>query len=272
MSVVICQLAGQWADHWPALDRGLQYGDGLFETIRLNSRSEMPLRELHFERLHEGLQRLLFPSEILNRIAVSWSELEKPLACTGVKLLVSRGLSARGYAIPAHGDVNLQWQFFQAPAWRWSTAPAGLITGINAIRLGHQPLLAGLKHLNRLEQVLARQAFAPGWDECLMLDQDGLLVEGCMSNLYWMSDGEIFTPLLSRAGVNGVMRRWLAQRVTLREVAVGPEVLAGADLVFMSNALNGFVPVAVLDGQTLPRMAAAVARLQALQTELESCF
>ena len=272
MSSVICQLAGQWADHWPALDRGLQYGDGLFETIRLDSRGGMPLREYHFERLQQGLQRLYFPSQVLDQVILSWQQLSIPDGATGVKLLLTRGEAARGYAIPAIPAVNLQWQFFTSPEWRWKSKPEGLVTGVNPVRLGNQPLLAGLKHLNRLEQVLARQAFQPGWDESLMLDQDDLLVEGCMSNLYWIKNGTIFTPSLAKAGVNGVIRRWLSAQRSILETDARIDELYQADLVFMSNALNGLVPIAALDGQSLSQAPAALAELRALQSELEACF
>lgn len=277
MTSVTCLINGQLVSDWPALDRGLHYGDGLFETFRLDAGGEIPFWSWHQARLQEGVDRLFFPADTLDRILACLPEIATAARADGAsggKLLVTRGVGPRGYGIPVDTCVNLQWQLFQAPGWRWNRCSAGVQTGISPVRLALQPLLAGIKHLNRLEQVLARRTFADHWGEALLLDQSGSLVEGCMSNLFWIQNGCLFTPSLDGCGVNGVIRRWLSARVPSITVVANarPEVLMDAELVFMSNCLMGLVPVASIDEVFLTQGAAALAQLAAWQTELESWF
>lgn len=271
MNQVACQVAGQWVDHWPPLDRSVQYGDGLFETIRLDCKGNIPLWRLHAHRLQTGIERLSFPENTLYLIEQSWLSLARRPA-TAVKLLLSRGESVRGYAMPDPARVNIQWQFFVAPDWRWPVLAEGLLVGVNPVRLASQPLLAGIKHLNRLEQVLARAKFAPQWHESIMLDNNGCMVEGCMSNLFWFADGLCYTPPVDQAGVRGVVRSWLEEKFALVEKRMAPESLFETDLVFMSNCLMGLVPVNRIDGLPAPSDRKALDSLRVLQTELEACF
>ncbi len=133
------------------------------------------------------------------------------------------------------------------------TMRAGEKQGVKLCRvntaLGINPALAGLKHLNRLEQVLIKAELeAKEADEALVLDTAGLLVECCAANLFWRKGKQLFTPDLSGCGVAGVARQRLlrlAERLGYRvaQVRAAPETLDRADEVLISNALLPLLPV-----------------------------
>ncbi|MDO6681046.1 aminodeoxychorismate lyase [Oceanobacter sp. 5_MG-2023] len=277
MTRVLCRLAGQWQDDWPATDRGLHYGDGLFETMRLSA-GRIPLWPLHQARLQAGITALRFPSATMDDVLQALATLPEPQRLdrySAVKLLLSRGTGPRGYAIPEPTAINLQLHLFDAPQWRWSGLSAecpGLTIGVNPVRLGRQPRLAGLKHLNRLEQVLARAEFQPGWDESLMLDDQEQVIEGCYSNLIIRRGGQWLTPSLATSGVNGVVRQWLLQQLDVTVTGLSLDDIKQADALFMSNSLMGIVPVARMDTTSYAPTSEALDVMRVLQTRLESLF
>jgi 4-amino-4-deoxychorismate lyase len=230
-------------------DRGLHYGDGLFETMRVQRRT-VRLLDLHLERLLDGCRRLRInpPNERLLR-----SEIRSAVAAceAGIlKLIVTRGVGTRGYR-PSGTERATRILSLQP-------LPPGFIDAgldparlrICRMRLGSNPTLAGLKTLNRLESVIARMEWSdPRVWEGLMRDADGHIVCGTMSNLFLRRGSKLTTPLLDLCGVAGVMRRWVMKqsknlnlRLEQRRVEIAD--LAAADEVFMSNALVGIVPVA----------------------------
>lgn len=285
-----------WQQQPPVPDRGAEFGDGLFETIRLNRDFQAPLLALHWQRLLQGLVQLDFPIDTFQRCQQAWHDLmslpalqqlaEQPAYAGGVqlKLLVSRCANdlagpniARGYAKQSQQPANFTVLLRPAPVWLSPEQP--VTAGINPVRLASQPLLAGIKHLNRLEQVLARAQFQPGWQESLMLSSDGDVVEGCMSNLYLLEDQTLVTPLLEVAGVNGVVRRWLfneaaALGVRVTEGQIDLPRLYRADGLLFSNTLNGFSVCGQLDQHTFsgPGQAATQLLCQRLQHRLQSVF
>lgn len=252
-------------------DRALHYGDGLFETLRRDSLHRIPLWGFHLERLREGLFALNFPPASLEQVVVALSALPVSAQQGGGKLIVSRGASERGYATPESPHLNLVWQSFPAPAWAHERFPQGFSVEVSSVRLANQPLLAGIKHLNRLEQVLIRSRFAPDCQEMLVLNQDELVIEGGMSNVFWWQDDRLFTPRLARCGVNGVVRRWLFTQQEVTEVEVGLEAVLQADGVFFCNSLNGITPVQRLAQRRYPQDRVWQQSL-ALQQQLERLF
>ncbi|MCD8521483.1 MAG: aminodeoxychorismate lyase [Saccharospirillaceae bacterium] len=261
---------GQWQSHWPLNDRALHYGDGLFETIRFASDGSIPLWPYHKQRLLQGLCALNFPIDSFQRIEEALAQRpESPLQ--GGKLLISRGTGPRGYAPPAEPDLVLQWQSFAPPAWWYQRLPQGLTVGISDIALAIQPALAGFKHLNRLEQVLARQRFEPHWQEAVMLDTQGRVIEGCMSNLFLLENNRLVTADLSGCGVNGVVRRWLLEQQNVIITPFEPERLLAADAVFFCNSLQGIALACDITGQRYGHPAAQQ-QIAALQQDLENLY
>ncbi len=236
---------GQPASTVPVTDRGLQYGDGLFETMRLHQ-GRIPLWPLHLARLRAGADRL--------GLALNGDLLEASLrqACDTtdqgtLKLCLTRGDTGRGYGYPAGQASRLILYLY--PANSVAPQPGGIRVRLCQTQLARQPTLAGLKHLNRLEQVLARAEWQPpAFQEGLVCDTDGWLIEGTFSNLFLYRDGELLTPKLDMAGVAGVLRQHLITQQPLglpvRETRLRPDDLHSAQSCFLTNALIGLWPVA----------------------------
>lgn len=231
----------------PADDRGLAYGDGCFETLRVSG-YRAPLAALHFSRMAQGARRL----DIGFDASLWWRTLEKlireaPAANGVVKLILTRGCGGRGYLPPSSPRPRLLGQWHPLPA---KPDARGLVLTLASRRLADQPALAGIKHLNRLEQVLARhEAARQGGHESLMLDSAGRPLELSAMNLFAVHDGILCTPSLERAGVAGVMRTLLLSEVAprlglpVRERALTLDMLRRSREVFASNSVAGVVPV-----------------------------
>lgn len=246
---------GRPADSLPLDDRGLAYGDGLFETIRMVG-GRAPLLEFHLERITRGAERL---GMVVNPALLD-DEVRAFIAGLGaaghadaiVKLIVTRGSTGRGYRPPADATPRRLLLAFAAATWPAGNARDGIALFECSTRLAINPVLAGMKHLNRLEQVLARREWdGPAFAEGLLLDSEGRVVECTMSNLFMVVDGELVTPRLQRCGVAGVMRAFLMARALtlgmgLSERDVSRADLNAADELFVCNSGFGIWPVAHL--------------------------
>ncbi|MBS0374910.1 MAG: aminodeoxychorismate lyase [Proteobacteria bacterium] len=240
------------------LDRGLEFGDGLFETLAVADGRPRRL-ERHLARLALGCGRLGIAAPDPATLA---AELRHAAAQPGtgvVKLIVTRGEGGTGYAADPGRAPCRRVAALPARARAGDPAAQGVAVVTLATRLAEQPLLAGLKHLNRLEQVLARAELArsPAAAEGLMLDVHGRLVCGTMTNVYLVTHGRVVTPSLARAGVAGVLRAellegWAGAGTPCEIRDVEPAEIATATEVFVSNALIGVWPVVNVDGRPLP--------------------
>ncbi|MBV2131307.1 aminodeoxychorismate lyase [Pseudomonas sp. MAP12] len=247
---------GRPADLLPVTDRGLAYGDGLFETIAVRQ-GQIALLERHLQRLGEGARRLLLPLD-LAPVRAELLAFAAELGHGVAKLIVTRGDGQRGYAPPAAARCRRILSGTPPPAY----PPAHRLHGVRlhpcATRLAEQPLLAGLKHLNRLEQVLARAEWQdPACAEGLMLDRSGRVIEGVFSNLFLVAGGALLTPSLERCGVAGVMRAEILARAELagipaRVVDIDRAQLLAADEVFLCNSQFGIWPVVELEDHVWP--------------------
>jgi 4-amino-4-deoxychorismate lyase len=233
-------------------DRGLQYGDGVFETMRVH-RGRLRLLEYHLERLYAGCRRL----EITGPIAAALRpELERTAALRSdgvLKLIVTRGEGQRGYRPTGRERCTRIVSLHALPRPLNGSAAEPVRVRLCKTLLGSNPRLAGLKTLNRLESVLARSEWRDAriW-EGLMRDADENIVCGTMSNLFIRSGSTLVTPMIDRCGVAGVMRRWILQAarglgLTPLEDRVRWRDLRRADEVFMSNAVAGLKSVGVIE-------------------------
>jgi len=246
---------GREADQVPLTDRGLAYGDGLFETLRVVA-GTAPLLGLHLQRLQRGCQALRLP--LPHDLADELSSAARRLGDGVLKLIFTRGSGQRGYAIPQHSEPNRIISAAPLPVYPEAHAAEGIRLHACTTRLAQQPLLAGIKHLNRLEQVLARSEWdGPEFAEGLVCDQQGRPIECTMSNLFFYADGAWITPDLTQCGVQGVMRDWLiaalqeqGEPAQVRQVSY-PELLA-ADEVMCCNSLFGVWPVVRLADRQWP--------------------
>ena len=223
----------------PPDDRGLAYGDGLFETMRVHG-GDVPWWPAHWARLARGAAHLGFVLPDEARVRDEANALLDGAADGVLKLLVTRGAGARGYAPPTDG----------VPTWILSrhAVPAPATRGLHlhrcGTRLAHQPALAGLKHCNRLEQVLARaEVAAAGADEGLMLDVAGHVAGATSANLFVLREGAWRTPRVDQCGVAGVCRAQLIPALDAREEDLAWEDVVSADALVLCNAVRGILAV-----------------------------
>ena len=250
------------------LDRGLHYGDGLFETIACEG-GRPRLLERHLQRLAAGCERLgLFGdgAELAREVRALATDTSRAV----VKLLLTRGVSvARGYA-PAGSEHTLRI----ALRYAWlgvdpEQAGQGVRVRRATLRLGENPALAGIKHCNRLEHVLARREWSdPGIAEALLFSSSGALVSGTMSNVFLVRGSKVLTPCIDRCGVAGVMRGLVLELaaeagISAEERRLDAADLAAAEELFLTSALSGIRPVRELDGMGVG-VGPVTRRLQAL--------
>lgn len=235
-------------------DRGLAYGDGLFETIRIR-RGRAVLADEHFARLAIGagvLGLAIDPTVLRDRFLAFLAGC--PDECVA-KIIVTRGVSGRGYLPDPEATPTVIYSAHDLPDVPAAHAESGITAGVCALRLAEQPALAGLKHLNRLEQVLLRREMDElGVDEALVMDTEGWVTEGVFSNVFLVRDGELCTPRIEVAGIRGVLRGAIlhaaaesGRRVT--EGHYGPDDFLGAEEVFFCNSVNGIWPLRQFGGR-----------------------
>jgi len=248
-------------------DRGLAYGDGLFETMAASD-GRIRWLDLHLDRLEEGCRRLEIPAPSRSLLT---KEIEAHCPRKGrvvVKLIVTRGPGVRGYPPPESPTPTRVLAISQWPDYPDSYYRHGISVRTCGLRLGENPALAGIKHLCRLEQVLAQlELRGQPVQQGLMLDASGSVAQGTSSNVFIVIAGELATPSLGRCGIKGVMRRVVLEAsraldIRAEEREIAPAEVLAADEVFMTNALFGIWPVTELDGRRFP-VGPTTARLMA---------
>lgn len=260
-----CLVNGEISSAVSAADRGLNYGDGVFETVRVRG-GVARFWQSHMDRLEIGCQRLGIarPEQAVLLREVQTVSAGRPVCV--VKIIVTRGVpdarTGRGYAPPRDGAVTRIVACYPMPDGMESTvegvsnpndpshSPAGLRVRICELRLARQPVLAGIKHLNRLEQVMARSEWDdPKYSEGILLDEDDYVVCGTASNIFLVSAGQMLAPRLDRCGVRGVMRGEILKAFTPRceQRRITLDMLPEADEVFLCNSIRGIMPVTRID-------------------------
>ncbi|TJZ78910.1 aminodeoxychorismate lyase [Chitiniphilus eburneus] len=237
------------ADSITLLDRGYQFGDGVFCTLRCES-GGLRFWSRQYARLVHDCTALGIAAPDEATLLADIATLEPNDAV--IKIIVTRGDSERGYAAPEHCAPN---RMVQAAPLPQRPPMDGVRVRWCETRASWQPRLAGIKHLNRLENVLARAEWHdPAIFEGLLLDRDGHVVEGVMSNLLALSGRVLFTPRLDSGGVAGVMREVMMEAapqmgMAVRETLLTPAALMAADRLWLCNSVIGLVPVRELAGQ-----------------------
>ncbi|WP_045046473.1 aminodeoxychorismate lyase [Rouxiella chamberiensis] len=240
---------GQQQDHIPVADRAVQFGDGCFTTAWVKAGNVQHVNR-HLARLQHAVSHLLMPD-------CHWATLEAEMraAAAGceegvLKVILSRGQGGRGYS--SQGVVGptriLSLSGYPQHYHRWREQ--GIELAQSPITLARSTLLAGIKHLNRLEQVMIRAHLDhTSAQEALVTDTSGLLVECCAANLFWRKGSAVFTPDLSHAGVNGIMRQRIIELIEMSDafslhiVSETPATLEDAEEVIVCNALMPILPV-----------------------------
>jgi 4-amino-4-deoxychorismate lyase len=240
-------------DRVSALDRGLAYGDGLFETIRAVD-GAVPLWDRHMARLSDGCRRLGLPAPNAGVLSRESARVIEGIPDAVVKIIATRGRGERGYAPPGSIRVTRIVAAFPSPPLPSDWYRGGIRVRCCELRLAAQPLLAGIKHLNRLEQVLARAEWSDvAVVEGLLFDQAGNLVSATAANVFVGIDGGLLPPPIDQCGVAGLLRGAVLDALSGVQVrTIMKEDLMRADEMFLTSSVRGVLPVRALDGRTMP--------------------
>lgn len=249
----------EYLGHVDAWDRGVQFGDGLFETILVLDGNLVHFSE-HMARLKHGLNVLkieLDMTEFDGQLQKALNDLlEGSGLSSGVlKVIITRGDSARGYASPKNIKNNVTFFLSDLPNFHSDIYTKGVKLKHCETQCGIQPQLSGLKHLNRLENVLAKQEMDDEF-EGLMSNFFGFVIEGTMSNVFFEKEGMLFTPNLNISGVKGVMRSLVMQvcqqqSIACQELDIKQADITAFDAAFICNSVMGVIPVISIGQQML---------------------
>lgn len=257
-----CVINGQVSDVINVRDRGLAYGDGVFTTGLIDQGCLINQAE-HLERLVESCQRLALPSPDLSSLTEQLTSFCQYHQQGVLKVMLTAGVGGRGYSrqglLEQASQLNVIIQYSSYPEHYSEWQRKGIKLGIAETKLGVNPQLAGIKHLNRLEQVLARRELDNSeYDDLVVTDFNDCIIEVCAGNVFWLKAGKWHTPILDNAGVDGLMRQQILSKV--------PDVIQcrikrnkfielirseAITEIFVCNSVMGIVPVSSVFGQSL---------------------
>ena len=242
---------GQSSDTVSIQDRGLSYGDGVFETI-LCEKGKPILLAGHIQRLINGCDRLKLTPQDQATVLSEIREVAGQDDCI-IKITITRGVRPRGYAYDRNDTASTRIisksPILNIPEEYYTQ---GVSLRSCEYRLPDNPFLAGVKHLNRLDQVIARSEWESDFQEGIMLDNNGSVIEGTMTNLFIEKSQKWITPTLNNSGVKGVMRQWIMRNshfsnIECVEQDINMKDIKNADAVFVCNSVIGIWPVKLVD-------------------------
>lgn len=234
------------AAHAALDERALHYGDGLFETMLLKD-GAIRYWDDHFARLRDGAKRLNIdcPQQPwLNRQIEPFIDLKQDLV---IKLMLTRGSGGRGLRLPDETSPNLYLLHY---SYNKSTLNQPVKVFYSSNLLPVNQALAGIKHLNRLNYVLATDELDhyPEYNEALLTNENGDVIESIVHNLFFVKDGCIHTPQLTHSGVEGIMRRQIIKLLkrsgkTVKIDDYSSQDVDSADECFLCNSVQGIRPI-----------------------------
>ncbi len=238
--------------HLSVMDRGLHYGDGLFETVACVD-EKLQFWDEHIERMRHGAGKLGITTTAIDYFKDDVLALLKthPISNCTIKLILTRGVSERGYRSPSPQKVSRIVLLSALPEYLDEYFTQGISSCFCRHPLSQNSALAGIKHLNRLDNVLARNEWQDEYQEGFMLDDAAHVIEGTMSNVFAVKNSELFTPALSHSGVDGIIRQQIlaiAQELNIEThiVDINKQQLQEMDEIFVCNSLIGIWPVNAL--------------------------
>lgn len=239
---------GELADSISVYDRGLQYGDGLFETIAVSNGRPL-LLEKHLSRLHKSTQYLKFSTQDFDTIKQELLEFSQDIQKGIVKIILTRGAGGRGYALPDEPSANRILIKYPWPDYPNSIISQGAKLRVCDLKLSKQSAFVTSKHLNRLEQILARSEWSDeDIFEGILLNEDDKIIECTMSNVFFIKGKHLITPELNESGVKGILREVILENAELLgyEMIVSSiylDDLNSKDECFITNSIIGVCPV-----------------------------
>ncbi|WP_158968816.1 aminodeoxychorismate lyase [Paraglaciecola sp. L3A3] len=246
---------GQYQTEIAIADRGLQYGDGCFTTIAYRHGC-LEFYDAHIQRLKKACRILYIDftawAKLTQSIKDSLNDVSSEVNALVIKIIITRGEGGRGYSPAGSNNANFIITHHPYPEFYSQWKNTGLPLTVSPILLAKQPILAGIKHLNRLEQVLVKKALlSTSFDDALVCDTDGVIIESSMANIFWKENHQWYTPNLSGSGVEGVMRNQVLAVLHDNDIEVNivsqrPSDLLNIEEMFICNCLMGLVPVSCL--------------------------
>ncbi len=243
---------GKTANEISFLDRGLHYGDGLFETIAVQNQTLLCWDE-HLNRLEQGCTRLNIPFTNKTLLKDEASSLIRSIERGVIKIIITRGQGGRGYALPTNPEPTSIVSLYPWPEYPEENSIQGINVRICNYRYAQNSALAGIKHLNRLEQVIARSEWTDSSiTEGIVLNQEGNVIEGTMSNIFCIIDNVLCTPDLTECGVEGIIRNKIIELasdldINLKVKKIPLQTLYDAEEIFLCNSVIGIWPIKMLE-------------------------
>jgi 4-amino-4-deoxychorismate lyase len=248
----ICWVNGIQQNEIDVENRGLAYGDGLFTTAKIIDGNIQYLTQ-HVDRLISGCQKLGINYPPIEQLTQQLTTVAKSYSLAVLKVIISATSGGRGYARSASNHYDLIIMVHDYPNHYEDLALSGITVGISKQKVGLNPMLAGLKHLNRLEQVLIRQELETrNEDDLLVININDEVIEAISANIFIIIDEEMYTPDLTQSGVNGIMRQAILKQYPTTIVrTISLNDIATAQAMFLCNSVMGVIPVANINGRSL---------------------
>lgn len=244
------------------VDRGFAYGDGIFRTMVM--RNSLPDSwPQHYQKLVADCAAINIVCPSAELLMSDFQQLFDIDEIAVAKIVITRGEGTRGYAPPAVTTPMRVVIKSPMPQYPLNHLMNGVNLHVCNIQIAHQPKLAGIKHLNRLENVMARMEWHDdSIFDGLLLDQQGNVIECTMSNIFARFDNTLITPDLRLCGVAGITRQRIIGLAAMLKLNVEVKNLSYDELleaneVIICNSLYGAFQVSKIGGTTLPQQGLA---------------
>lgn len=248
-----CLINGIEQNHIDIENRGLAYGDGLFTTAKILD-GKVQYLSAHVDRLLLGCEKLALFAPNKVELTKQLIQLAEQFNLAVLKVIITAGSGGRGYARSNISPSDVIIMVHDYPNHYDELVNQGISLGNSKQRIGINPMLSGVKHLNRLEQVLLRQELVDtDMDDLVVINVKGEVIEATSANLFFWLNDKLCTPDIAESGVNGIMRQTILQEYpdTLIKNVTLPD-LANSSAMFICNCVMGVMPVKSYNGKTLP--------------------
>ncbi len=250
--MLYCSIDGQQQELLSVKNRGFSYGDGLFTTAKIvNGKVEMLPQ--HLQRLIDGCEQLNIPAINFDQLRQELKQVASSFTKAVIKVVITSGEGGRGYSRLGVGPATVVISVTAFPEHYDNWQQTGINLATSKLQLGLNPMLTGIKHLNRLEQVLIRQELDQrSEDDLLVTNINDHIIETSCANIFWLIDERLYSPKIISSGVAGLMRAALLEK--LPNTVIKDFVLADlqqAQAMFICNSVMGIVPIKRFNGKLL---------------------